>query len=459
MGDLDWAGSTSQPQFSGSSEPCPQKLAVASPAPASHSSGENSLGTALPANWGVHILTLLSKNRDEPGENNSAASASGTASQAKAAQCQSQTVHQAQPDMASKQREKNKRAQKRHRDRQKAKVEENSVQIAVLAAELKRTQWEKRTVEQQAETLKTALAVWTGRSSQSAPQDQAGVNYEYGPSSGWIPQAVMKNTLQIDSPELMNAEQVKAMSIGDHQHLWRMLVFKLASLLPAVQGHLDSPAGVRLKDLMVEHSMRHACVAGCNFDRLHELMTSNMETGQPAEPITPDRWRSVAASAEFSDSQKRQLLLVRRHYYQQAGALASSRCRIAPWLQGQGALLGTYPGLANQFVTSHAAMRQMQQTMLQEQNLFISLLGAVWRRTCTTMQTAIMSVQSYPLAVDVVAVVNCLAEDAVEPSPGELMAGFTNSNLILDSSALRVPSPDLLLEVAHWNIDYPTHTA
>lgn len=48
--------------------------------------------------------------------------------------------------------------------------------------------------------------------------------------------------------------------------------------------------------------------------------------------------------------------------------------------QGQGALLGTYPGLATQFVTSHAAMRQMQETLVQEQNLFISLLGAVWRR-------------------------------------------------------------------------------
>jgi len=57
---------------------------------------------------------------------------------------------------------------------------------------------------------------------QSAPQHQAGVNYEYWPSSGWIPQAVMQNTLQTDSPELMTAEQVKAMSIGDHQHLWRV---------------------------------------------------------------------------------------------------------------------------------------------------------------------------------------------------------------------------------------------
>ena len=42
--------------------------------------------------------------------------------------------------------------------------------------------------------------------------------------------------------------------------------------------------------------MRHACVAACNFDCLHELMTSNMETGQPAEPTTPDRWQSVAVS-------------------------------------------------------------------------------------------------------------------------------------------------------------------
>ena len=116
LGDLDWAGSTSQPEVSGYTEPCPETLAVASPAPVSNSSRENSLGTALPANWGVHILTLLSKNRDEPAEHNSASSACGTASQA---QAQSQAVHQAQSDKASKQREKNKRAQKRHRDRQK----------------------------------------------------------------------------------------------------------------------------------------------------------------------------------------------------------------------------------------------------------------------------------------------------------------------------------------------------
>ena len=45
-----------------------------------------------------------------------------------------------------------------------AKEEESSVQIALLAAELKR--WEKSIVEQQAETLKTTLAVWTGPSSQ-----------------------------------------------------------------------------------------------------------------------------------------------------------------------------------------------------------------------------------------------------------------------------------------------------
>ena len=119
LGDLDWAGSTSQPEVSGYTEPCPETLAVASPAPVSNSSRENSLGTALPANWGVHILTLLSKNRDEPAEHNSASSACGTASQAKGAQAQSQAVHQAQSDKASKQREKNKRAQKRHRDRQK----------------------------------------------------------------------------------------------------------------------------------------------------------------------------------------------------------------------------------------------------------------------------------------------------------------------------------------------------
>ena len=49
-----------------------------------------------------------------------------------------------------------------------------------------------------------------------------------------------------------------------------------------------------LQELMVEHGMRIACVAACNFDCLHQLLTSNMETGLPAEPTFADQWRIVA---------------------------------------------------------------------------------------------------------------------------------------------------------------------
>ena len=50
------------------------------------------------------------------------------------------------------------------------------------------------------------------------------VKYKYWPSSGWIPQAVMKASLQSGSPELMTAEQVKNMTVADHQCLWRVSV-------------------------------------------------------------------------------------------------------------------------------------------------------------------------------------------------------------------------------------------
>ena len=40
----------------------------------------------------------------------------------------------------------------------------------------------------------------------------------------------------------------------------------------------------------------------------------------------------------------------------------------------------TFPGVAGQFVTSQSAMQQLQENLLQEQNLFISLLGSMWRR-------------------------------------------------------------------------------
>ena len=61
------------------------------------------------------------------------------------------------------------------------------------------------------------------------------------------------------------------------------------------------------------------------------------------------------------------------------------------------------------------------------------------------------------MAVDVVALMNCIAEDAGEPSADDLLAGYSTCDIVLDSSALRVPCPDLLLEAAHQSADYPTY--
>ena len=102
---------------------------------------------------------------------------------------------------------------------------------------------------------------------------QPGHNYEYWPSSGWIPQAILKSTLHLGSsssmgaPELMTAEQVKAMSVSDHQMLWRKLVFSLATLIPETQGRLESAAGYRLKVSTYSHT---PCVRAFIMHRLAE---------------------------------------------------------------------------------------------------------------------------------------------------------------------------------------------
>ena len=64
----------------------------------------------------------------------------------------------------------------------------------------------------------------------------------------------------------------------------------------AVTGY---QAGVALQELMLEHSMRAACVAAFNFDCLHQLLNSNMETGMPAGPTTTHKWRTVAVRLLF----------------------------------------------------------------------------------------------------------------------------------------------------------------
>lgn len=75
------------------------------------------------------------------------------------------------------------------------------------------------------------------------------------------------------------------------------------------------------------------------------------------------------------------------------------------------------------------------------------------------MQNAILMVQAYPLAVDLIAVMNCLAEDAGEPSASDLMAGsVSRGGSAIDSSYLQTPNPDLLIEAEEWTVDYPPRT-
>lgn len=125
LSDLEWAASTAQPGTSAALVPCSQAQVLQPAAQESNSSGssvEESIDSALPDNWSIHILTLLSKDRSpvEPRPATSA-NAADTAYQTSSAQEQSD----AQPlDKAIQQREKNKRAQKRHRDRIKVRSAE-----------------------------------------------------------------------------------------------------------------------------------------------------------------------------------------------------------------------------------------------------------------------------------------------------------------------------------------------
>ena len=124
LSDLEWAATTAQPAAGHAGESYSQDQAVSPNEQQSNSSGssaEESLDENLPADWGVHILTLLSKTRSPLAEPPPAASANAadTAYQTSSAQDQSdpQTT-----DRAVKTREKNKRSQKRHRDRIKVGI-------------------------------------------------------------------------------------------------------------------------------------------------------------------------------------------------------------------------------------------------------------------------------------------------------------------------------------------------
>lgn len=112
------------------------------------------------------------------------------------------------------------------------------------------------------------------------------------------------------------------------QYIWQQALSKLFQELCVCQEEPCSASFVLLKGSKPIHLHSRLLVHICASI---SLASHNVN-------IVMSCWLTLIASvhqasAEFTDSQKRQLLLVRRHYYQQAGALASTRCKIAPWLQ------------------------------------------------------------------------------------------------------------------------------
>lgn len=47
--------------------------------------------------------------------------------------------------------------------------------------------------------------------------------HQYWPSAGWVPQALMTLSSHSGPTQLITAEQVKEMSVEDHQQIWKVL--------------------------------------------------------------------------------------------------------------------------------------------------------------------------------------------------------------------------------------------
>lgn len=116
LSDLEWAAKAQADAVRALE---PTLLAPATTPPVQESDGSDraveQLYSVLPANRGLHFLTLLSKSRSPFPKPRSAASANADTARRK---CSAQVQSDAQPvDKTVKQRETNKRAQRRHRDR------------------------------------------------------------------------------------------------------------------------------------------------------------------------------------------------------------------------------------------------------------------------------------------------------------------------------------------------------
>lgn len=122
------------------------------------------------------------------------------------------------------------------------------------------------------------------------------------------------------------------------------------------------------------------------------------------------------------EEQRNGMRQLRRLYLGRLGDVLRKRQRIAGQLQPSASAFDGGRGSVVEYCKVVGIAEQLQANLAEEHQLLQTLMINITFRIGRPLQAANVIVQAYPWAPDMLAIINCLAEEEGDPSAGELLS-------------------------------------
>lgn len=241
-------------------------------------------------------------------------------------------------------------------------------------------------------------------------------------------------TLRSGKPINLTRDQVAALSWREFCKLWQDYMKALQEGLAEVQAYAagsqqpssplpQSQPGKRLARLVYETGILRGCLQTASPNRHADLLCFLPE-GEPRPPYpTVATWQKISASLGITANQRAQLAQLRVMYLDLLGRMTRQRLQLVANLQAALPISSNSDTSAAGYEAALDGVEAIRSVLRDEHSLLTQYKMIVWGRVFTPIQAAVVTVEAYPWAADLPAIVNCIADDMGEPSCEDLLAG------------------------------------
>jgi hypothetical protein len=229
----------------------------------------------------------------------------------------------------------------------------------------------------------------------------------FGKPCGELPDDMVTFTASGGEPITMTRHEVSRLSATAYGNLWRDIINGLAGCLLQASNDMQSPAGQRLLELIVEARNLKKTLGFMRPDTLAEYAKqAALQHGPPP----PELWRSIADSLTLSATQRQDCVLLRNEAFRSMGALMRQRSELARSLEFENFTdLEAHSAPTNDYLNSSSAAAQLHTMLMEENNFTGQLMMTLFGKILTPLQTAHCHVLAFPYELNALKLVDSVA--------------------------------------------------